>query len=126
MHLCLLHFHRAARLPCLSDAHGKGSDWSSLLPRDCTRVQVQEWPALRPLVVVLKTLLKDNRLNEVSTGGLSSFALANMVLAHLLEETEARSRGCGSTEQHLLELRQQALYMMRMRRAVGGRCCGAS
>lgn len=54
-------------------------------------MQVQEWPALRPLVLVLKSLLKQKRLNDVSTGGLSSFALANMVLAHLLEETEVRT-----------------------------------
>ena len=51
---------------------------------------MQEWPALRPLVLVLKALLKDAALNDVSTGGLSSFTLANMVLAHLLEETEVR------------------------------------
>ena len=53
-------------------------------------MQVREWPALRPLVLVLKALLKDAHLNDVSTGGLSSFTLANMVLAHLLEETEVR------------------------------------
>jgi DNA polymerase sigma len=36
-------------------------------------------PALRPLVLVLKALLKQNGLNEAAVGGLSSYALGNMV-----------------------------------------------
>ena len=50
------------------------------------------WPALRPLVLVVKSLLKANGLNDVSTGGLGSFALANLALAHLLEEAKASIR----------------------------------
>ena len=50
--------------------------------------QVECWPALRSLVLVLKSLLKANGLNDVSTGGLGSFALANMALAHLQEEAK--------------------------------------
>jgi len=53
-------------------------------------LQVEHWPALRPLVLVIKSLLKANGLNDVSTGGLGSFALANMALAHLQEEAKVR------------------------------------
>jgi len=35
-------------------------------------------PALRPLVLVLKALLREHRLNVVWHGGLSSFSLLNM------------------------------------------------
>ena len=41
------------------------------------------------MVLVLKSLLKEQGLNDVSTGGLSSFTLANMVLAHLHQEQQA-------------------------------------
>eukprot|EP00798_Chlamydomonas_sp_ICE-L_P023080 gene23080-30272_t len=40
-------------------------------------------PPLRPLCLVLKALLKESDLNEVFTGGLSSYTLVNMVIAHL-------------------------------------------
>ncbi len=42
-----------------------------------------ELPALRPLVLVLKLLLREHHLNDVASGGLGSWALANMVMAHL-------------------------------------------
>eukprot|EP00955_Chlamydomonas_euryale_P032325 339357-Chlamydomonas_euryale.AAC.1 len=35
--------------------------------------------SLRPLTLVLKTYLKAQRLNDVATGGLSSYSLCNMV-----------------------------------------------
>ena len=40
-------------------------------------------PPLRPLVLVLKALLRETKLNEVFSGGLSSYSLVNMVIAHL-------------------------------------------
>jgi hypothetical protein len=40
-------------------------------------------PALRPLVLAVKLLLREHHLNDVATGGLGSWALANMVMAHL-------------------------------------------
>lgn len=43
-------------------------------------------PALRPLALVLKAFLKQRGLNEAATGGLSSYSLCNMVLAHIQEE----------------------------------------
>ncbi len=46
----------------------------------------QAIPPLRPLVLVLKAFLKEACLNEVFTGGLSSYALVLLVLAHLQAE----------------------------------------
>jgi hypothetical protein len=43
-------------------------------------------PPLRPLVLVTKALLKEAGLNEVFTGGLSSYSLINMTIAHLQAE----------------------------------------
>jgi non-canonical poly(A) RNA polymerase PAPD5/7 len=48
--------------------------------------QVEAYPPLAPLVLVLKVFLRSLGLNEVANGGLSSFSLTNMVLAHLQEE----------------------------------------
>jgi hypothetical protein len=44
-------------------------------------------------VLVLKTYLKACRLNEVNSGGLSSYSLTNMVIAHLQEELKVRQGG---------------------------------
>ncbi|KAL0044929.1 hypothetical protein WJX82_002262 [Trebouxia sp. C0006] len=41
-------------------------------------------PPLRVLVLVVKALLKETMLNEVFTGGLSSYSIVNMVMTHLL------------------------------------------
>jgi hypothetical protein len=41
---------------------------------------------LSPLVLVLKVYLRSCGLNEVANGGISSFALTNMVLAHIMDE----------------------------------------
>ncbi|GIL59507.1 hypothetical protein Vafri_14274 [Volvox africanus] len=43
-------------------------------------------PPLRPLCLVVKALLKETGLNEVFTGGLSSYCLVNMMIAHLMCE----------------------------------------
>jgi DNA polymerase sigma len=48
------------------------------------RLQQQDFSALRPLVVVLKSILKQNGLGDVAFGGLGSWSLANMVIAHLM------------------------------------------
>lgn len=49
-------------------------------------VQISAYPPLAPLVLVLKVYLRSCGLNEVANGGLSSFSLTNMVLAHLMDE----------------------------------------
>ena len=41
--------------------------------------QAQALPPLRPLVLVAKGLLKEAGLNDAASGGLSSYALVNMV-----------------------------------------------
>lgn len=46
------------------------------------RRMLPEYPAARPVCLVAKSLLKRMRLNDVATGGLGGYALANMVLAH--------------------------------------------
>lgn len=47
-------------------------------------LQQQDFKVLRPLVLVLKSILKQNSLGDVSIGGLGSWSLANMVIAHLM------------------------------------------
>ena len=41
---------------------------------------------MRDLTLVLKAYLNSQRLNDVATGGLSSYSLCNMIVAHLQEE----------------------------------------
>lgn len=50
----------------------------------CVLLQQQDFKVLRPLVLVLKSILKQNSLGDVSIGGLGSWSLANMVIAHLM------------------------------------------
>jgi non-canonical poly(A) RNA polymerase PAPD5/7 len=58
--------------------------------------QCRAFPALAPLTAVLKVFLKSRGLNDVATGGLGSFALVNMIVAHLLEEEKAAAGGGGA------------------------------
>lgn len=53
------------------------------------REQEQLQPAVRPLVLVLKSILAQNKLNDVSIGGLGGWSLINMVIAHLQMELKA-------------------------------------
>ncbi|KXZ52970.1 hypothetical protein GPECTOR_8g342 [Gonium pectorale] len=55
------------------------------------RQQVSAFPALRPLVLVVKSYLKAEGLAEVVSGGLSSYGLTYMVMAHLMEESRRGS-----------------------------------
>jgi hypothetical protein len=59
---------------------------------------VSKYPALRPVHLVLRALLKERKLNDVATGGLSSYSLCNMVVAHLLEAEKVwlRRRACAA------------------------------
>lgn len=50
------------------------------------RHQVQAVPPLRPLALVIRALLKVHGLNEVYTGGLSSYSITWAILAHLQQE----------------------------------------
>eukprot|EP00798_Chlamydomonas_sp_ICE-L_P027030 gene27030-2257_t len=55
------------------------------------RDRLVQYPALRPLVIVLKAYLKPYQLNDVSVGGLASYGLTYMMLAHLQMEEAAGS-----------------------------------
>jgi hypothetical protein len=56
---------------------------------------VLEYPPLAPLTLVIKVFLRSCGLNEVANGGLSSFSITNMVLAHLMQELQVRLGGGG-------------------------------
>ncbi len=47
-------------------------------------------PSLRPLALTLKALLRVQQppLNDVSTGGLGSYSLVNMLIAHLMLDAQ--------------------------------------
>jgi DNA polymerase sigma len=46
------------------------------------KTEVQACPAIRPILLVLKQLLKEQDLNEVYRGGISSYGLFHMVLSY--------------------------------------------
>ncbi|KAL4428251.1 hypothetical protein ABPG75_002340 [Micractinium tetrahymenae] len=50
---------------------------------DFVRRQVLAVPPLRPLCLAVKAFLRERGQNEVFTGGLSSYSVFNMVMAHL-------------------------------------------
>ena len=49
-------------------------------------LKVSAEPALRPLVICVKAFLRQKGLSELYSGGLSSYAVFNLVLAHLQAE----------------------------------------
>ncbi|CAD7703427.1 unnamed protein product [Ostreobium quekettii] len=51
--------------------------------------KVRQYPALRPLALVLKAFLKAYHLGDVKDGGLGGFALANLLVAHIQETMKA-------------------------------------
>lgn len=56
------------------------------LAAEYVRQQLREFPAARPVCLVIKTLLKELGLNDVSTGGLGGYALANMAICRSLDD----------------------------------------
>jgi non-canonical poly(A) RNA polymerase PAPD5/7 len=51
--------------------------------------QAALFPPMKPLTIVLKVFLTAGGLNNTARGGLSSYSLCNMVIAHLMEEARA-------------------------------------
>lgn len=51
----------------------------------CEYKQVEEEPALRPLVLCAKAFLKGQGQMDTVSGGLSTFSVALMAIAHLQE-----------------------------------------
>lgn len=108
-------FHvRGARLPILKCSLRSGAevdvsiaDDSGVKAAEYLAAEVGSQRALRPLVMVVKMLLRHDRLADASTGGLSSFALALMAIAHLkASEKEAVYRTEDFGEQLLGFLRR--------------------
>lgn len=56
-------------------------------------LQVNEVKALRPLVLCVKAFLRQKGLGELYTGGLSSYAIFNLVMAHLQAEKAVAAEG---------------------------------
>lgn len=50
------------------------------------RQQTAAWPALRPLCLVVKVLLRQRTLGDTSLGGLGSYTLVNL-LVHSLQSS---------------------------------------
>jgi hypothetical protein len=71
--------------PTISKSPGSWN-WVVLQPP----TQAAAYPPMRPLVLVLKAYLRSCGLNDVAYGGLSSYSLCNMVVAHLQEELKVR------------------------------------
>ena len=64
---------------------------------EIVRENMRRFPALRPLTTVLKAFLAQRGLNEVYSGGIGSYALLCMVMAHLqLHNTTCKSTWAGS------------------------------
>jgi len=64
---------------------------------EIVRKNMRRFPALRPLTTVLKAFLAQRGLNEVYSGGIGSYALLCMVMAHLqLHNTTCKSTWAGS------------------------------
>ncbi|CAI5496527.1 unnamed protein product [Closterium sp. Naga37s-1] len=63
------------------------------------RKSMKAMPALRPISLVLKLFLQQRGLNEVFTGGIGSYALLVMIMAHL--QTHHSCFSSGKLEQNL-------------------------
>jgi hypothetical protein len=96
-------------------------------PRPCPPLaarsrQVRALPPLRPLVLAAKALLKEAGLNEVFTGGLSSYSLLNMAVAHLqCEGLSPDPRAASSAEGALVGDDAQAAFLQGLASQVGAK-----
>ncbi|XP_008798250.2 terminal nucleotidyltransferase 4B isoform X2 [Phoenix dactylifera] len=61
---------------------------------------VKKMPPLRPLCLILKVFLQQRELNEVYSGGIGSYALLAMLIAHL--QTQWRGQGIQQPMEHNL------------------------
>ena len=59
---------------------------------DWIKARVAEFPELRPLVLVLKKLLKTHGLDDASTGGCGGYLLVSLAVAHLKMRGEPKAR----------------------------------
>ena len=61
-----------------------------LQPAECAAQARAIGPAMKALAVVLKALLQQAGLNERVAGGLGSYCLLNLVMAHLMFQVSGR------------------------------------
>lgn len=73
---------------------GKGNGIAAV---EYIRSHLAAWPPLRPLVTILKLFLLQRQMNEVYTGGLSSFSLILSVIAFLKMHYSRKSRQPGKS-----------------------------
>lgn len=62
---------------------------------------VRKMPPLKPLCMILKIFLQQRELNEVYLGGIGSYALLTMIIAHLKISWRGKSGTTGSSESNL-------------------------
>lgn len=78
------------------DVSIEGAQHNGLLANRVIADLLQESPALRPLVLVLKQFLKERGLMESYSGGLSSYGLVLMAARYLQEQSGAGPMDTGS------------------------------
>jgi len=101
LELAALSVIRSARVPIIRLTTADTLVTADVSVHDASGPRAARWvaeqcrarPALAPLAAVLKVYLRSRGLNDVATGGIGSFALVNMILAHLLEEERAAGAG---------------------------------
>jgi DNA polymerase sigma len=67
--------------------------------------KMNQYPSLRPMLLIFKQLLRSRNLNDLSTGGLSSYGLFHMILAVVSTtgSVVVREKGLGGLLMHILE-----------------------
>jgi DNA polymerase sigma len=67
--------------------------------------KMKQHPSLRPMLLIFKQLLRSRNLNDLSSGGLSSYGLFHMILAVVSTTGSVivREKGLGGLLMHILE-----------------------
>jgi DNA polymerase sigma len=67
--------------------------------------KMNQHPSLRPMLLIFKQLLRSRNLNDLSSGGLSSYGLFHMILAVVSTtgSVVVREKGLGGLLMHILE-----------------------
>jgi DNA polymerase sigma len=93
-------FNKAGRKCDISYGIRNGLDALGLVAE-----KVNQYPSLRPILLSFKQLLRSRDLNDLSSGGLSSYGLFHMILAVVTTTGSAieREKGLGGLLIHILE-----------------------
>jgi hypothetical protein len=114
------------------DVSCMGSSHQGLRTHAFLTSEVKARPCLRPLVLVLKQLLRDHELDEKARGGLSSFGLFVVVRCFLawheamleqmkLFRTQQQQQQLQQQHQQQLQLQQQQLQQQQLQQKGGGK-----